>query len=236
MPGELLRRRDGRVATQPGQRHLVAVHGFQLGPHSGRQRSGQGSGASVRSARKQQPGEDDSRRRRRGARARAGQLGRGGVGHGGGRCPGGRGEGGRLEQLGGPDGGQQPGHAAVGHGSVGEPLRGAGRQFGRQRGSGRGQGSGGRSSAGRRRRTGQRLTALPAPEGKPVPSWPGTRRALAWLVSKLTVRATAGCPSPGGGPRQVPHRRPAAAWCQPARRTSPVRKTAVRRALWGSRD
>ena len=151
MPGELLRRRDGRVAVQPGQGHLVAVHGFQLGPHGGRQRSGQGSGGQRPVPPKQQPpGTPTATPRAPGHAPDRLPGAAAGSGAGGGRCAGGRGEGGRLEQLGGPDGGQQPGHAAVGHGSVGEPLRGAGRQFGRQRGGGRGQGSGSR----RQRRSG----------------------------------------------------------------------------------
>ena len=194
MPGELLATPSRRVAAQPGQRHLVAVHGFQLGPHGGRQRAGQGSGGGVlasRSSRLEDAHDGDAR----GARARAGQRGDAGTRQRGrarqgpvprrprrGRTPGAAGRS-RRRPAAGPcrrRPRQRRRAAARRWPPVPSPARRrsqAGERRSEQRHDGEAEGEADAAERPRSRGAGGESGAL----------WPGTRRARAWLVSKLTV-------------------------------------------------
>ncbi len=112
----------GGRAVEPGQRHLVAVDGFGFGLD--RHREGRlpavavpaaCSGQAVGAGGHEPAGAAPSA----GARGRSWQA----AGHRPVRLPAdSRGQRGRLKQLGGADGGKQPGHAAVGLFRVREPL------------------------------------------------------------------------------------------------------------------
>ncbi len=232
----------GRGAVQPGQRHLVAVDGFQLGPDGGRQRAGQGSAPAAAPASAPDaapPGRTTPRRPAWAAGHGAGQLRRRGTGSGSRRRPAPRR----------PRRGRTPAAAARSRrrpaagpcrrrpGSVGEALRGRwppvrspARRPSRA-GSGSGaaaDGAGGRGSGltgERRRRSGK--------PGRPArqPAGPGPG------LSANHSPCHGGLPSPGRSAAcQFARRRPAAAGFQPARRPAPVRKTAVRRAPGAPRD
>ena len=144
-----------------------------------------------------------------------------------------------LKQLGGAHGGQQPCHPPS--------------AFPRQRGAAC-RWRTGRPPAGRGRPPG------PPPRPREPPGWPQPwaavadcpgkrrpehrrvrhrpdgRRALAWVVSKVTVRDRAAAGPPDAAAGKLPGRRPAAAWFQPAPRPLPARRTAVRRAPEASRE